>query len=265
MNADREAVSDDAVLGGRLMLRQPKRGHRVGHDAVLLAAAVHPRRGELIVDLGAGVGAAGLAVAQRCDGASVALLEIAPALVALAEHNIAANGLAGRVRAICLDCAASAAAFTAAGLPAGSAAQVMMNPPFNPPRHQASADGGRRLAHNASPRTLEVWLRAAVRLLKPAGTLTAIWRADGLDALLAGLAGRFGGVTVLPIHSRPDAAAIRVVIGAVKGSRAPLRILPGLCLNDSAGKPSAASDAVLRGADTLELGLKPQRSAARSN
>ena len=32
-------TTDDAVLGGRLRLLQPKRGHRVGHDAILLAAA----------------------------------------------------------------------------------------------------------------------------------------------------------------------------------------------------------------------------------
>ena len=32
-------ITQDAVLGGRLRLRQPKRGHRVGHDAILLAAA----------------------------------------------------------------------------------------------------------------------------------------------------------------------------------------------------------------------------------
>ena len=37
MPADK--ASEDAVLGGRLVLRQPLRGHRVGHDAILLAAA----------------------------------------------------------------------------------------------------------------------------------------------------------------------------------------------------------------------------------
>lgn len=258
-SADRDGVSDDAVLGGRLKLRQPRRGHRVGHDAVLLAAAVHARRGERIVEFGAGVGAAGLAVAQRCPGASVTLVEIDPALVALAEHNIAANGLAGRVGAACLDVGAPASAFVSVGLPAGSAAQVMMNPPFDPPDHQVSADRGRRLAHRASADTLEIWLRAAVRLLRSTGRLTVIWRADGLDALFSALAGRFGAVTVLPIHSRPDAAAIRVIAGAVKGSRTPLQILPGLCLNDSDGKPSVAAEAILRGADTLRLGLKPRR------
>src|SRR5436305_619207 len=82
-----DEVSEDAVLGRRLLLRQPKRGHRVGHDAILLAAATPARPGETVVDLGAGVGAAGLAVARRVAGISVALVEIDPALAALADTN----------------------------------------------------------------------------------------------------------------------------------------------------------------------------------
>src|SRR5260370_22264175 len=52
-------LSEDAVLGGRLRLRQFKHGHRVGHDAILLAAACPARMGERAADLGASAGAAG--------------------------------------------------------------------------------------------------------------------------------------------------------------------------------------------------------------
>src|SRR5258705_11683689 len=69
-NAD---ITDDAVLGGKLRLLQPRRGHRVGHDAILLAAAVPARLGEQAVDLGAGVGGAGLALAWRGRGPRGAL------------------------------------------------------------------------------------------------------------------------------------------------------------------------------------------------
>ena len=116
MAAERAETSEDAVLGGRLVLRQPRNGHRVGHDAILLAAATSVRAGEQVVDLGAGVGAAGLAVARRIGGVAVTLVEIDPALAALAGENAARNALAGRVRAVCLDVAAPAAAFAAAGL-----------------------------------------------------------------------------------------------------------------------------------------------------
>ncbi|MFY9772929.1 MAG: methyltransferase, partial [Xanthobacteraceae bacterium] len=39
MTAAADSTSEDALLGGKLTLRQPLRGHRFGHDAVLLAAA----------------------------------------------------------------------------------------------------------------------------------------------------------------------------------------------------------------------------------
>src|SRR5262245_64627827 len=80
-------LTEDAVLGGKLRLKQPTGGHRFGHDAILLAAACPARAGERVVDLGAGVGAAGLALALRVDGTKLVLVEIDAALAALAAEN----------------------------------------------------------------------------------------------------------------------------------------------------------------------------------
>jgi tRNA1(Val) A37 N6-methylase TrmN6 len=111
MPVEPAGVSDDAVLGGRLVLRQPLRGHRFGHDAILLAAAVCASPGEHAVDLGAGAGAAGLALARRVAGLSVTLAEIDPELAALAAGNAERNQLGDRARAVCLDVEAPAVAF----------------------------------------------------------------------------------------------------------------------------------------------------------
>lgn len=245
-------VSEDAVLGGRLVLRQPLKGHRVGHDAILLAAASSAHPGDHLVDLGAGVGATGLAVARRIDDLTVTLVEIDPKLAALARENAARNGLGERVRAVCLDVAAPPAAFAAMELAPGVADHVVMNPPFNLERNP-SPDHSRRLAHISSHDTLARWVRTAARLLRPAGALTLIWRADGLSTVLAALAPRFGALTLLPVHPKPEAAAIRVLVHAVKGSRAPLALLPGLVLADAAGRPTAQAEAVLRKGALLPL------------
>jgi tRNA1(Val) A37 N6-methylase TrmN6 len=245
-------TSDDAILGGRLTLRQPLSGHRVGHDAILLAAATGAAAGEHAVDLGAGVGAAGLALAHRVDGVTVTLVEIDPALAALGGENAARNGLGARVRAVCLDVMASADAFAAAGLAPASADRLLMNPPFNPPQNP-SPDSGRRMAHVASPATLAQWMPTASRLIRTGGVLTLICRADGLGDLLAGIAEGFGAATVLPVYPKPRAAAIRVLVRATKASRAPLVLLPGLILADAAGKPTAEAEAVLRHGETLAL------------
>jgi tRNA1(Val) A37 N6-methylase TrmN6 len=250
--AEQADVSEDAVLGGRLILRQPRRGHRVGHDAILLAAACSARPRHRLIDLGAGVGAAGLAVARRIDDLAATLVEVDPALAALARENAERNGLGEHVRAVCLDVAAPADAFAAAGLQAGAADHVLMNPPFNA-AHNPSPDRGRRLAHAATHDAPFLWVDVAARLLRPAGVVTLIWRADGLDVVLEALSGDFGAATVLPVHPKPDAPAIRVLLRAVKASRAPLALLPGLFLADEDGRPSPEAEAVLRGGALLDL------------
>jgi tRNA1(Val) A37 N6-methylase TrmN6 len=244
--SDLADVSEDAILGGRLVLRQPLRGHRFGHDAILLAAAVSACAGEHAVELGAGVGAAGLALAHRVGGLSVTLVEIDRALASLANGNAARNGMVGRVRALCLDAEAPADAFAAAGLPPGCAAHVLMNPPFNSGRHNASPDPGRRVAHVGSGETLSKWLATAARLLAADGVVTLIWRADGLADVLAALARDFGGVSILPVYPRPGAAAIRVLARGIKASAAPLTALPGLVLADGGNKPTQQAKAILR-------------------
>src|ERR1700732_4221034 len=86
-------TTEDAFLGGQLRLRQPKSGHRAGHDALLLAAATPARSGNRVVDFGAGVGAAGLAVAKRVAGIELVLVEIDQALAGLARGNAVANAI----------------------------------------------------------------------------------------------------------------------------------------------------------------------------
>jgi tRNA1(Val) A37 N6-methylase TrmN6 len=244
-------VSEDAVLGGKLVLRQPLRGHRFGHDAILLAAAVSAGGGQHAVELGAGVGAAGLALARRVAGLAVTMVEIDPVLSALGRDNAERNGLSDRVRAVCLDVTASSAAFAAAGITPGGADLVLMNPPFHPPQNP-SPDPSRRLAHTASRDTLAHWIGAALRLLRASGTVTLIWRADGLGEVLAALAG-FGEVRVMPIYPKPESAAIRLLVRATKDKIAPLALLPGLTLADADGKPSKQADKVLRDGAAITL------------
>jgi len=255
MAADRDILdtSDDAILGGRLTLRQPLEGHRFGHDAILLAAATAGRAGELAVDLGAGVGAAGLALASRVSGLRLVLVEIDPVLSRLAADNAKRNKLDDRVRAITCD-VEDRNTLAAAGLHGGSADRVLMNPPFHDARrHNVSPDARRRLAHASEPGLLARWLASAAWLLKPGGSLTLIWRADETDEVLAALKSGFGAITVLRVMPREDAAAIRVLVHAVNGEGGAATQRPPLVLNDVSGRPTAVAEAVLRGGQRLTL------------
>jgi tRNA1(Val) A37 N6-methylase TrmN6 len=129
-----------------------------------------------------------------------------------------------------------------------------MNPPFNDPaRHRGSPDSARHSAHVATATTLESWAHAARRVLKSGGVLSLIWRADGLGEVLAALGRGFGSLALLPVHGRQDQPAIRVLVRAIKGGRAPLAIHPGLALNDACGIPTPEAEAVLAGRDELSL------------
>jgi tRNA1(Val) A37 N6-methylase TrmN6 len=252
MTEPSDAYTEDAFLGGQLRLRQLKSGHRAGHDAMLLAAATAAQSGHRVVDFGAGVGAAGLAVAKRVTGIKLVLVEIDATLARLAHDNAGLNAIAADT--LVLDVTSGTEAFTAAGLAPDSADIVLMNPPFNDPaRHRASPEKAREIAHVATAATLESWIHAARRTLKSGGVLTLIWRADGLAQVLAALDRGFGSVAILPVHGDPTAPAIRIIVRATKGGRAPMRIHPALMLNDESAVPNKEVQEILAGKGVLLL------------
>jgi tRNA1(Val) A37 N6-methylase TrmN6 len=246
----------DALLGGKLLLRQAASGHRAGTDAVLLAAAAGEPHG-LVLDIGAGAGAAGLAVALRAPGVTLCCVEIDPTAAALARQNIALNGLHARASCVEAD-VLSRSSRNAAGLREASAALIVTNPPYlEAARARVSPDAARARAHVGSADAREPflarWMRACAALLAPGGRIVLIHRADALDALTAAMAGRFGGLWLLPVHPRVGAPASRVLAAAVKGSRAPLSILPPLVLHEAQGHFTARAEAIHRGEALIDL------------
>ena len=241
-------TTDDGFLDRRLTLRQPRRGHRAGHDAIILAASTQARAGDRVIDLGAGVGAAGLALATRVPGIDLVLVEIDPTLASLAGFNARTNGIPARV--VAADVGAPDG-LASAGLADGMADAVLMNPPFHDrARHPPSPDPARQDAHSASEYTARVWIRAAHRLLRSRGILTLIWRADGLPQVLDSLGARFGSLQLQPVHGARGQPATRILMRAVKDARAPLVIHPAVFLDGSDPDVEAA----MRGPHRLALG-----------
>jgi tRNA1(Val) A37 N6-methylase TrmN6 len=245
-------VSRDGFLDNQLVVDQPLSGaHRAGLDAVLLAAALPQGTTGHVVDLGAGVGVAGLAVARRLPETAVTLVEIDPDLARLALGNAALNsGMAGRVDVIVADVLASAAERRAAGLVEDMADHLVMNPPFHlADRGRASPAPSRARAHALAADDMDGWVRTAAAVLKPSGTLTVIFRADELQRLLATIGNRFGSLVLLPVHAHAGEPAHRLILRGRPQGRAPLRILEGLVLHAPDGSFRPDADAVLRGAD----------------
>lgn len=238
-------VTDDALFGGSLRFRQPRRGHRIGTDTVLLAALAHALPGPRILDLGAGVGGLGVTLAKLRPEAAVVLVEREPSLAALAGENAAVNGVAGQVRVVA---AAVERLRPDRLLDAGAADLVVCNPPFHDPgRHRASPDPVRHAAHIMTPATLREWLDTVAWALAPRGVLAMIYRADALALLLGALGSRFGDVAIRPVHPAAALPASRVLVTAALDSRAPSSILAGLVLHDESGGFTPLAAALHRG------------------
>lgn len=237
------AAAEDALLGGRVRLRQPEQGYRAAIDPVLLAAAVNPALGAAVLEVGCGTGAALLCLAVRRPDLRLTGLEKLPPAAALAQKNVALNAAAGRV-----DVLEGCLLTPPAALAAQTFDHVMMNPPYlaadratpppDPWKAAANVEGDARLAD---------WIAFARARLRPRGVLTLIHRADRLDEILAALAGGFGGVVAFPLWPRAGQDAKRVIVQATKGVKTPARLAAGLALHDEAGGYTAAAAAVLNG------------------
>ncbi|WP_274629837.1 tRNA1(Val) (adenine(37)-N6)-methyltransferase [Arvimicrobium flavum] len=245
----------DAFHRGAFHLVQPTgRGHRAGMDAMMLGAAVPTSFGGRLADFGAGAGAAGMAVASRCPRSSVVLVERAPEMAEYArlsrDHPLNRH-LADRVSVLEADVSLTGKKRVAAGLSDAAFDFVIMNPPFNAAADRATPDALKRAAHVMEDGLFESWLRSAAAVLKPRGGLAIIARPVSLAAILASTAGRFGGVEILPVHPRAEQPAIRIVLRAVRGSRAGLSLKPPLVLHGTGERFSEQADAISNGRASL--------------
>jgi tRNA1(Val) A37 N6-methylase TrmN6 len=240
-------TTHDAFIGGRLRLSQPAAGHRAGTDAVLLAAAVPAKATGLAIDVGAGVGAAGLTAALATPKLRLTLIEREAHLAALARANVKSNHLDDRVFVGEADLFSSDF-HHAAGLEREAADLVLTNPPFlSAATARISPDGNKASAHVIGAGGLDAWVRACLALLRPGGTFLIIHRADAFADILQALSPRAGAHIILPIHARADRPATRILVRALKGRRTPLVLAPPLVLHDSDGTFTVVAETLHRG------------------
>ncbi|HST94348.1 MAG TPA: methyltransferase [Microvirga sp.] len=238
-------TTDDSLLGGRVGLTQPARGHRAGTDAVLLAASAPVRAGETVVDVGAASGAVGLMVAARERDARLVFVERDPDLAELCRRNCRRNGVEAQIAAVDI---LDRHARLGAGLEPESADWVLTNPPFlEEGQARLSPDPGRAAAHALPAGGLAAWLKACAGLLRPKGRLVLIHRADRVAECLDGLGTGMGGIALRFVHPSADRPAVRVLLSGTKGSRAPLAVLPPVVLNGPDGRFTPQSEALHRG------------------
>ena len=230
-----QTLTRDAFLDGRLNVTQPAKGFRAGLDSVLLGAAVGNTGGPLL-DLGCGAGVAAMVALAHHVAISALLVDSNPDMLPLATGNLGDNGFADRARAGLADVTARGADRKLAGLATDHFKSVIANPPFFAVgQGTVPGDNGRAAARHMEREGLDRWIKTAAGCAAPDGEVIFIHVSESLGPLLSAFEVRFGAITVLPLTPRPGAAATRVLVRGIKGSRAPLTLLSSRALHAEAG------------------------------
>ncbi len=240
-------ITEDALLNGRIRIRQPARGYRVNVDTLLLAAAVEARAGARVMEAGCGVGAALLAVAVRNENVQLLGVERDQNIASISRENVALNAMMQRIEIVTGDALDRT-------LNLGVFDGVFVNPPFDVEGEGRPPAEARRHAH-ISDVSMDNWIASLVDRLSGGAALTMIQRASKTPEILAALDGRLGGAELIPIRPRAGEPAKRVIVRARKGARAPFRLCPELVLHDASGaKYTPETEAILRGAASISFG-----------
>jgi tRNA1(Val) A37 N6-methylase TrmN6 len=241
------SLTEDAFLGGRLRVLQPEKGYRAGIDAVFLAASIPIHSGDTIFEAGIGVGVASLCVLARQNNIHVTGMEITARYAMMCEENAKRNGFAENIRVIHAD-VKEALRKDLSHLPQhGTFAHAFANPPyFEDGKVTPSPSLLKAQAHSFGPDDLELWIKVMYQMVALRGTVTLIHRPDTLGRLLTCMEEKFGDIRVAPLYAREGTAASRVIVQGVRGSKAPMQLLPGLVLHGEGNGFTADADVILR-------------------
>jgi tRNA1(Val) A37 N6-methylase TrmN6 len=214
----------------------------------MVAAAVPAGAGDEVLEMGCGVGVASLCLATRVPGSRITGIDTDESLIAVASENAVLNGMDCRLVFIVAD------AMAPPPLQRRSYDHVFCNPPFYDGagrRSPSSTMAAARYDDGALGR----WVESGLKRVRSQGSFSVIIRADRLTEVLGALPKQ--GSSIFPLWPAQGRPATRVLVQIHKGSRAPLKLLPGLVLHEADGHYTEKADAILRDAGSLALAGRP--------
>jgi tRNA1(Val) A37 N6-methylase TrmN6 len=244
------SIIETTLLRGRVKLLQPVKGFHASIDSVFLGAAVPARAGWKILDVGCGVGSAGLCVLAREKKVQLTGIDVQEELIDLAHQNATLNDTECRFF--------SGDIKTEKHVEDNFFNVVMMNPPYQEGgTHTPSPAKIKALSHgeDASGASLEDWVKYAHKKLKQGGHLVVIHRADRLDDVILALEKRrwFGSIRIYPLWSHDGEDAKRVIVSARKERYAPLKLKSGMIIHEKDGKYASGARKILDAAEAIDF------------
>jgi tRNA1Val (adenine37-N6)-methyltransferase len=190
-----------------------------------LAASVHPKPKDTIVDLGTGCGIIPLILAYRHPETRIFGVEIQKELAVLAQENIAANGMEDRIKIFQMDMKK-----LSINMLPKTADLVVSNPPYrkaqsgrvNPNQQRAQA------RHEISIILVDL-IHTVRKVLRKSGRFMMVYPIDRLADVVSALrSGNLEPKFIRNIHSYRNTEAKLVLVEAVMDGRPGLKAAPPL-------------------------------------
>jgi tRNA1Val (adenine37-N6)-methyltransferase len=235
-------TTTDAFFNGNITVSQPRNGYRFSIDAILLAAAHHPKSGQKIVDLGTGCGIIPLILARRHPDLRIFGVEMQPDLADLARSNVERNRMADRIRILQTDMRK-----LSPGQIDGPADLVMSNPPYRKAESgRINPNAQRAIARHEIHLTLEQLLQTVRRILRTGGRFLTIYPAERTVDLLDLMRDNdLEPKRMTAIHSRRSESAKLILVHGIMRGNSGLIVDPPLIIYNDDGAYSNEVQAIL--------------------
>lgn len=236
----------DYLLDKQIRIFQPIDGYRASTDAVFLSSLISQvKANEQILDVGSGTGAVSLCLAHRFPQNKIIGLEIQTELAELSNQSAAANGFEN-LKYLNFDIRQPQTV-----LPYGSFHHVISNPPYSD-HDMPSPNKSKATAHNMQQQfCLSDWIDFMLKMLRPQGYFYMVNRTEALDEILCSLRNKAGAIQIVPLYSKQNQTAKRILVKARKQSKAPTSISFPLTVHNADGSYSEIAHRVLRLGESL--------------
>ena len=197
-------------------------------DAILLAQFATVKKGDVVVDLGAGGGIISLILAANTEAERVVGIEIQSELADIARRNAALNSLEGKI-----DILEDDLRLVTQNHPAGQFDLLVSNPPYRRiGTGRLNPNPLKAIARHEIKCTLEDVLRASFHLLKNQSRAAFVYRPDRAVDLIAGCRRyRLEPKIIQFVHPGPDREANLILLEALKNGQGDLRVLRPLIVS----------------------------------
>lgn len=229
-------ITKDSILNGAISLYQPKRGYRIAIDPIILASAIKIKEDQTILDVGCGVGTISLILKYLDKSQKITSIDIDPFMTDLCKKNSEINNLPLNIinHGIDFDI-----------LKGKNFDCVVTNPPFYNLGSFRSSE--KKLTANFETISIENWISFCIKRLRNQGIFYIIHIPEKLNSILVAFGDSVGKIEIVPIYSHSNQCAKRIIVKCKKGSKEPLKILPGIISHQENNEYSDTLKSILSG------------------